>query len=160
MDPLNTCCQPPYHNHHHYLTSSNRVLHSGQVSCLAPTRQDPGELSKLPALSKHRGTLEGICGCLASPKTSAPWWYIIKKIKHITSIIPLTHFSRSPVNYGAGQISQDSHPTRWYPMIQLSFKFRLIYCCLSTACASGRERWRERLSKSEKTRSGESWGCC
>lgn len=30
-------------------------------------------------------------------------------------------------------------------MMQLSFKFRLIYCCLSTACASGRERWRERL---------------
>lgn len=68
MDPLNTCCQPPYHNHHHYLTSSNRVLHSGQVSCLAPTRQDPGELSKLPALSKHRGTLEGICGCPAIPQ--------------------------------------------------------------------------------------------
>lgn len=30
-------------------------------------------------------------------------------------------------------------------MMQLSFKFRLIYCCLSTVCASGRERWRERL---------------
>lgn len=42
-------------------------------------------------------------------------------------------------------LSQDLHQTRWCPMMLLSFKFRLIYCCLSTACASGRERWRERL---------------
>lgn len=67
------------------------------------------------------------------------WYNEEDKTHHIN--YPANAFSRSPIR----NLSQDLHHTRWCPMMQLSFKFRLIYCCLSTACASGRERWRERL---------------
>lgn len=52
-------------------------------------------------------------------------WGIMRKIKHITSITPLTHFSEAPVNRCAEAFSQDFYDTRRRPETQLSFKFRL-----------------------------------
>lgn len=52
-------------------------------------------------------------------------WRIMRKIKHITSITLLTHFSGAHVSRCAEAFSQDFCDPRRHPETQLSFKFRL-----------------------------------